>query len=95
MAVAERCADWSGLVAVGPWLVAPVYGPTGRHGHPTVQIISSNTEVAVAHGTDDSSTTLTVTISPDPLPRNRLLRALPPWPSSMPTDCGSPHHCPL
>ena len=68
--MAERRAGWGGLVAVGPWWLryTGVYGPTGRHAHHAVQIISSTTDVTVAHGRDASSTVLrapTITIPSD------------------------------
>ena len=68
--MAERRAGWGGLVAVGPWWLryTGVYGPTGRHAHHAVQIVSSTTDVTVAHGRDASSTVLrapTITIPSD------------------------------
>jgi AraC-like DNA-binding protein len=65
--MAERRAEWGGIVAVGPWwlLYTGVYGPTGRHAHHAVQIISSAIDVAVGHVNDDELTAPTIIIPSD------------------------------
>ncbi len=65
--MAEGHHGWGGTLAIGPWwlLYTGVYGPTARHAHHAVQIISSTDDVVVAHGTGASLAAPTITIPSD------------------------------
>lgn len=63
----EGGAGWGGVVSMGSWwlLYRGVYGPTRRHAHHAVQIISSNASVTVRYGAGDEIAASTVVVPSD------------------------------
>lgn len=65
--MSERRRDWGGALAVGPWWLLHTgdYGPTERHAHHAVQVISAAAEVTVGFGADETVAARTITVPSD------------------------------